>query len=623
MRHGQQVRAGGLPVPVYPQVGEGKRTEQPSPRRALVVGAVALGRSAPVATRVRGIAGREAPEPERGQELAGAGIDHSSLPLRRERARGERDREDLVGPKGRVGARRTIDHVVARTGRLVPEAIEARGGAPGHLIPGRIVPARHPRERAHGAERIVPEGIDLDGLARARRHDPAADHRIHPRDLHAGLTRPQEPVGRVHADAVARALHVPADHVGQHREQLLHQAGVPRRRVIGAHRLDVPQRGVGGIVFGLPPGIGEHVGEHALVDEARERGQDVPRDLGAPRAKAEAGQADHGVPSPVAEPVVSRDHRHRIGIGGQGPPDDELVGGERQPVDPAGRPRRLRGAPAGEHVGLVGDAPPPCRRAVERRRVLRREHHGDGGARRQRDPEGPGVEIVVDGVEPALGLAGEAIPQIPLVRRRSSSPLGEHGEWPGALVGRDAQPVRDGVDRHAPAAGVCARVEVAVVHHRLEGKRGGGTAAQQRVAHIGCVGARLHPDALFDLGVGACERPHRCGAVEAKALDQPVAVRSQRSVRPTIGAKLPWRAAVLDRLVQLGDEERAAHGRLQRGHEQPVVAAGQESRDSSRRESPDAVGAEPLPRLGRVEAAAGLTADVEKRAIPADPHGFG
>ena len=231
----------------------------------------------------------------------------------------------------------------------------------------------------------------------------------------------------------------------------------------------------------------------------------------------------------------------------------------------------------------------------------------------------PDVQIVVDGVEPALGLAGEAIPQIPLVRRRSRGPFGEHGEWPGALVGRDAQPVRDGVDRHAPAAGMGARVEVAVVHHRLEGERGGRAAAQQRVAHVGRIGARLHPDALFDLGVGARERPHRRGAVEAEALDQPVAVRSERPVRPAIGVELPRRAPVLDRLVQLGDEERAAHGRLQRGHEQPVIAAGQESRDGARGESPDAVGAEPLPRLGRVEAAAGLTADVEERAVPADP----
>ena len=369
MRHGRQEGAGGLPVPVHPQVGEGKWAEEPSPGRTLVVGAVALGRSAPVSTRVRGIAGCQAPQPERGQELARAGVDHPSLPLRRERARGERDREDLVGPKGGVGARGTIDHVVARAGRLVPEAIEARRGAPGHLIPGRIVPARHPRERAHGAERIVPEGIDLDGLAGARRHDPVADHRVHPRDLHAGLTRAQEAVGRVHADAVARALHVPADHVRQHREQRLHQAGVLRRRVIGAHRLDVPERGVGGIVFGLLPGIGEHVREHALVDEARERGQDVPRHLGAPRAQTEAGQADHGVPSPVAEPVVSRDHRHRIGIGGEGPPDDELVGGERQPVDPAGRPRGLLRRASGRARRTRGRraAPtPPRRRATAR-----------------------------------------------------------------------------------------------------------------------------------------------------------------------------------------------------------------------------------------------------------------
>ena len=83
MRHGQQVRARGLPVPIHPQVGEGEWAKEPSPCRALVIRAVALAPIRPVAARVRGIAGCEAPQPERGQELARAGVDHPSLPLRR------------------------------------------------------------------------------------------------------------------------------------------------------------------------------------------------------------------------------------------------------------------------------------------------------------------------------------------------------------------------------------------------------------------------------------------------------------------------------------------------------------------------------------------------------------
>src|SRR4029453_9925379 len=57
MRHGRQEGTGGLPVPVDPKVGDGKWAEEPSPGRTLVIGAVALGRSAPVSTDVRGLAG--------------------------------------------------------------------------------------------------------------------------------------------------------------------------------------------------------------------------------------------------------------------------------------------------------------------------------------------------------------------------------------------------------------------------------------------------------------------------------------------------------------------------------------------------------------------------------------
>src|SRR6185503_13345728 len=35
------------------------------------------------------------------------------------------------------------------------------------------------------AQRVVPERVDLDGLAASRRHDPLADLRIHPRELEA------------------------------------------------------------------------------------------------------------------------------------------------------------------------------------------------------------------------------------------------------------------------------------------------------------------------------------------------------------------------------------------------------------------------------------------------------
>ena len=133
-------------IAVDAQVRKRERAEQPSPRRALVIRAVALGRPAAIAARVRGFAGAEAPEAERGEELTRARLDDPPLPLGRQRARGQRDGEDLVGPERGIGAPGPVDHVEAGAGGLVPEPLEARGGALSHLIPGRLLLARHSRE---------------------------------------------------------------------------------------------------------------------------------------------------------------------------------------------------------------------------------------------------------------------------------------------------------------------------------------------------------------------------------------------------------------------------------------------------------------------------------------------
>ena len=217
---------------------------------------------------------------------------------------------------------------------------------------------------------------------------------------------------------------------------------------------------------------------------------------------------------------------------------------------PAGRPSRAPPARAARRASgrarrtrARRAAPrPPRRRATARpppraRTVTRR-------ARRQREPEGARVQVVVDGVEPALApRAARPKPQIPLVRRRGRGAARRARRMAGAPVeGGDAR-ARAGLASTA----ICqppawrARVKVAVVHQRLQGERGGRAAAQQRVAHVGRVGARLHPDALLDLGVGARERPHRRGAVEAEALDQPVAVRVRASRRPSDWRRAPTR----------------------------------------------------------------------------------
>ncbi|NUO03635.1 MAG: hypothetical protein HUU01_23725, partial [Saprospiraceae bacterium] len=68
---------------------------------------------------------------------------------------------------------------------------------------------------------------------------------------------------------------------------------------------------------------------------------------------------------------------------------------------------------------------------------------------------------------------------------------------------------------HLPVVGMGFFMVVAVVDHRpyFETHRGRGTA--QTVLDIGCIGSRLHPDALFQQGIGQII----AGAVELSNTD--------------------------------------------------------------------------------------------------------
>ena len=94
-----------------------------------------------------------------------------------------------------------IDHIEKACGRVVPETLAKgcrRGAAQG---------APTLRDAAPGVERIDPERLYLDWLADAGRDHPIADSCIHPRQLHTGFARGQQPV-IVTVDAVAGATRV-------------------------------------------------------------------------------------------------------------------------------------------------------------------------------------------------------------------------------------------------------------------------------------------------------------------------------------------------------------------------------------------------------------------------------
>src|SRR6516165_7254316 len=121
---------------------------------------------------------------------------------------GQADCENLVRPDREVVALRRIEHVVETETIRTDEAAEAGPRLLGERIKHPTVAAEPGGEVKHGAERVVPEGVDLDRLAHPRRHDPVADLRVHPSQLDAGLARPHQAVRFVEPDAVSRAIAV-------------------------------------------------------------------------------------------------------------------------------------------------------------------------------------------------------------------------------------------------------------------------------------------------------------------------------------------------------------------------------------------------------------------------------
>ena len=70
--------------------------------------------------------------------------------------------------------------------RRIPEFVEMGLHEIGQLFVFACAETGNLGEIAHDAQRIVPEGTDLNWFANARRHDPQVDFGIHPCQLYAG-----------------------------------------------------------------------------------------------------------------------------------------------------------------------------------------------------------------------------------------------------------------------------------------------------------------------------------------------------------------------------------------------------------------------------------------------------
>ena len=189
----------------------------------------------------------------------------------------------------------------------------------------------------HGFERVDPQRVDLHGLPRARGNDPVADFGVHPGELHAGAAGKEQTVGGIGMNVVARALHVGINNPGENWKKFLQRRGVLRGREILADGLEIPERGIHGVVFGLAAGVRKIVRQHPAINVARKGKKNPLRNIGAPSRERQSWQRDHGVAAPIAEPVIAGDDAAAVRLFRQAALDDELVGGEDELPQPGGR----------------------------------------------------------------------------------------------------------------------------------------------------------------------------------------------------------------------------------------------------------------------------------------------
>src|SRR4051812_37606120 len=104
--------------------------------------------------------------------------------------------DDLIRANRSV-ARFSINNVVETARLFVPELlIETRAHARGRraVLAPVVFKPELARETFHDAQGVVPERLNLDGLAGARRYLAARHPRVHPSQLHALFARGQKPV---------------------------------------------------------------------------------------------------------------------------------------------------------------------------------------------------------------------------------------------------------------------------------------------------------------------------------------------------------------------------------------------------------------------------------------------
>src|SRR5215467_9253809 len=112
-------------------------------------------------------------------------------------------------------------------------------------------------------------------------------------------------------------------------------------------------------------------------------------------------------------------------------------------------------------------------------------------------------------VETAVSFERKTVIPIPFVAKLKARVSSEYVIGRGTIERGHAYSIVQAGDRHVPVAGVCARMKVAIVDKSLQLQNQRAASSQQRILHVGCVLALLHPDSFLEKRIFHRKPPDR------------------------------------------------------------------------------------------------------------------
>src|SRR6266849_356697 len=133
---------------------------------------------------------------------------------------------------------------------------------------------------------------------------------------------------------ISRALQMRFDHLFEDRKEFYKRGPVLGHSEILSYGLEIPEGCVDSVVLRLSTGIRKIVRQHPPIDIASKCEQNFFRDIRSARRDSKTRQRDHGVPAPIAEPVITRDDGSPVRLFRQAPSYDELVRRKNELLNP-------------------------------------------------------------------------------------------------------------------------------------------------------------------------------------------------------------------------------------------------------------------------------------------------